>query len=117
MQSAAQAEDQLHWTIDATRGYGCEVVGAIGLYDTGELGYWLGPFFWNLGIATEAVAAVCTFARSNNYPQLHAGVFHQNPASKRVLEKNGFQVAQDGTSFCVAQNKTVKTWEMVDGSP
>ncbi len=107
----------MHWTIDATKGFGCEVVGAIGLDKDGSIGYWLGPFFWNLGIATETVGAVCEFARQADFPRLKAGVFQENPASRRVLEKNGFTVDHEATSFSVAQNKTVKTWEMVDGSP
>ena len=110
--SCSKSDDQLHWTIDATRGFGCEVVGAMGLYPDGEIGYWLGPFFWNLGIATEAVNAVATFAEGENYPPLHATVFQENPASRRVLEKNKFAQISEGTGFSVAQNKTVKTWEM-----
>lgn len=115
LRNAAASEGDLHWTIDATKGLGCEVVGAAGLDQDGEIGYWIGPFFWNLGLATEALGAICTFARSKSYPPLHAGVFQDNPASRRVLEKHGFEQAGEGTSFSVAQGKTVKTWEMIDG--
>ena len=118
MASVARSNDaSMNWTIDATRGYGCEVVGAIGIDSDGSLGYWLGPFFWNLGIATEAVGALSDFARKADYPRLSAGVFQENPASRRVLEKNGFEVNHESTQFCVAQNKTVQTWEMIDGRP
>jgi len=49
MASVAKSNDaSMSWTIDATRGYGCEVVGAISIDADGSLGYWLGPFFWNL---------------------------------------------------------------------
>ena len=57
-----------------------------------ELGYWLGVPFWGQGYATEAVRAVIDYAFTElDYAFLNAGARVTNPASRRVLEKCGFQ--------------------------
>jgi len=57
-----------------------------------ELGYWLGVPYWGQGFATEALHAVIDFAFSEfEHSALHAGARVTNPASRRVLEKCGFQ--------------------------
>jgi len=57
-----------------------------------ELGYWLGVPFWGRGHATEAVRAVIDHAFADlGHAALHAGARVSNPASRRVLEKCGFQ--------------------------
>lgn len=75
-----------------------EVAGGIGLQRkedvhrfVAEFGYWLGEPFWGRGIVTEAIGAFVDFAFAK-YPlhRLYAEVFSNNPASARVLEKNGF---------------------------
>src|SRR6266702_908576 len=57
-----------------------------------ELGYWLGVPYWGRGYATEAVRALIdhAFAELGHYA-LQAGARVTNPASRRVLEKCGFQ--------------------------
>jgi RimJ/RimL family protein N-acetyltransferase len=61
--------------------------------DTGaELGYWVGVPFWSQGFATEAARAVIEYAFSSlGHEMLEAGARVSNPASRRVLEKCGFQ--------------------------
>jgi RimJ/RimL family protein N-acetyltransferase len=60
--------------------------------DTPELGYWLGAPFWGKGYATEAVRAVVDYAFTEaGHDFLNAGARVTNPASRRVLEKCGFQ--------------------------
>jgi RimJ/RimL family protein N-acetyltransferase len=60
--------------------------------DGAELGYWLGVPFWGCGYATEAVRAVIDYAFSElGHEVLHSGARVSNPASRRVLEKCGFQ--------------------------
>jgi RimJ/RimL family protein N-acetyltransferase len=62
-------------TLDDTLVGGCGVARS----DSGpELGYWVGVPFWGQGFATEAARAVIDHAFGN-------------PASRRVLEKCGFQ--------------------------
>jgi RimJ/RimL family protein N-acetyltransferase len=57
-----------------------------------ELGYWLGVPFWGHGYATEAARAVIDHAFSEiGCEQLQSGARISNPASRRVLEKCGFQ--------------------------
>ncbi|MFG1180918.1 GNAT family N-acetyltransferase [Xanthobacter versatilis] len=57
-----------------------------------EIGYWIGEPFWCRGIATEAVRAVIDYAFSETDLQLLIGSARVvNPASRRVLEKCGFQ--------------------------
>jgi [ribosomal protein S5]-alanine N-acetyltransferase len=56
-----------------------------------EIGYWLGEPFWGRGIATEALRAMTEYAFERfDICRLEAGVFEWNPASARVLEKNGY---------------------------
>jgi RimJ/RimL family protein N-acetyltransferase len=57
-----------------------------------EIGYWLGLPFWGRGFATEAVRAAIDFAFGElNFTLLQSGARVSNPASRRVLEKCGFQ--------------------------
>ena len=59
---------------------------------TPELGYWLGVPYWGQGYATEALHAVIDFAFADlAHEALQAGARVTNPASRRVLEKCGFQ--------------------------
>jgi RimJ/RimL family protein N-acetyltransferase len=72
------------------------VLGACGIgmseREAPDLGYWLGVPFWGHGYATEAVRAVIDHAFADlGYEALGAGARVTNPASRRVLEKCGFQ--------------------------
>jgi RimJ/RimL family protein N-acetyltransferase len=72
------------------------IMGACGLTSADanapELGYWLGVPFWGQGFATEALHAVIDYAfGAFEHSALHAGARVTNPASRRVLEKCGFQ--------------------------
>ena len=74
---------------------GDTVIGACGvtaLDDQAELGYWLGVPHWGQGYATEALHAVIDYAFTDlAHEALSAGARVTNPASRRVLEKCGFQ--------------------------
>lgn len=59
---------------------------------TAEIGYWLGRRFWGRGIATAVVESFVPWV-FEHHPELirvQACVYDSNPASRRVLEKNGF---------------------------
>jgi RimJ/RimL family protein N-acetyltransferase len=57
-----------------------------------ELGYWLGVPYWGNGYATEAARALIDFAFTDlDCTELREGARVSNPASRRVLEKCGFQ--------------------------
>ncbi len=73
-----------------------KVIGACGIMfhhdDAPELGYWLGVPYWGKGYATEAMHAVIDHAFTDlSHEALQAGARVTNPASRRVLEKCGFQ--------------------------
>jgi RimJ/RimL family protein N-acetyltransferase len=57
-----------------------------------EIGYWLGVPYWGKGYATEAVRALIEHAFAElAHEVLLSGARVSNPASRRVLEKCGFQ--------------------------
>jgi len=59
---------------------------------TPELGCWLGVPYWGKGYATEAVRALIDYAFTElDHQALQAGARVTNPASRRILEKCGFQ--------------------------
>lgn len=73
-----------------------DVIGACGLElrdgTAPEIGYWLGVPYWGSGYATEAVRALIDHAFGNlGHASLQAGARVTNAASRRVLEKCGFQ--------------------------
>jgi len=90
----AQSEPTLHFAIDVDD----EAIGGAGLEPcqdvrrrTAEIGYWLGRTFWGRGIATAVVGELVAHAfTSLDVVRLEAAVYEWNPASARVLEKNGF---------------------------
>lgn len=57
-----------------------------------EIGYWLGARHWGKGYTTEAVRALIDHAFGDlEHKALQSSVRVTNPASRRVLEKCGFQ--------------------------
>ncbi len=71
----------------------CGMIGLdFGNEDGPEIGYWLGVAHWGNGFATEAVRAVIDYAfEEHAIDELFGGARVTNPASRRVLEKCGFQ--------------------------
>jgi RimJ/RimL family protein N-acetyltransferase len=91
--ATANADDGEH-TFLITRG--AAVLGACGIArrdgEEPEIGYWLGVAFWGRGYATEAARGVIDHAFGDlGYDCLAGGARVSNPASRRVLEKCGFQ--------------------------
>lgn len=73
-------------------GCGIQPGEGVGVY-TGHIGYWLGERFWNQGIATAALAVLVDYIwETFDVERLQAEVFSWNPASARVLERNGFRL-------------------------
>jgi ribosomal-protein-alanine N-acetyltransferase len=61
-----------------------------------EFGYWLGKPYWNRGYMAEALGLICYFCFERLMAEvIFATAFTGNPASRRVMEKNGFRL--DGT--------------------
>lgn len=65
----------------------------LSLHDSrGELGYWIGLPHWNQGICTEAVRRVIQYGFDElGLNRIYARHLSINPASGRVMEKNGMK--------------------------
>ncbi|MPQ95411.1 GNAT family N-acetyltransferase [Thioclava sp. JE_KL1] len=111
----AQAEDRVEdvWAIDGSRHGMGELLGVVSLTrlddDQSEIGYWVGPGFWNTGLASEAVAAIIE-ANPQDARTLFAEVFQDNPGSARVLTNCGFEYLGDAESWSLARGRHVPTW-------
>jgi RimJ/RimL family protein N-acetyltransferase len=91
--AANSDDDETSFLISSPSG---GIIGCCGIAkldgETPEIGYWLGVPFWGKGYATEAARAVIDYAFGKlGYDTLLAGARVSNPASRRVLEKCGFQ--------------------------
>lgn len=80
-----------------------EVAGHIGCFEhagSWEVGYWLGKSYWGRGLGT---AALKKFLEMFPMRPLRAGVAKDNVASRRVLEKAGFQIIDETSGFSLAR--------------
>jgi RimJ/RimL family protein N-acetyltransferase len=90
-----------------------KAIGAVGLHFKAdihrfncEIGYWLGEDFHGKGIATKVVSQMVLMAfEKYNLLRVYAEVFSSNPASVRVLEKNGFTLEAKFYKAIVKDNK------------
>jgi len=95
---------------------GGNLMGVTGLFYRGntseiELGYWLGKPYWGEGYITEACQALVNEGyEALNLNHIHGGVFADNPASLRVLEKLGFIfTGEDEMFFSMARMEKVRS--------
>ena len=89
----AQASEELTFSVTLHDG---TIIGGCGLGrlrgDVPDIGYWYGVPYWGRGYATEAARALVDHAFAEaGHDLLHAGARVSNPASRRVLEKCGFE--------------------------
>jgi len=71
-----------------------------GVAETGTLGYWIGQRFAGRGHATAAVAAMVAYAFNElNLHRVEAACVPDNAASRRVLEKTGFQLEGQARAY------------------
>ncbi len=73
-----------------------ELVGTVSLIDIQEcqasLGYWIGQPYWGKGYCTEAVSAILDYAFAElRIESVYADHYSNNPASGKVMVKNGMQ--------------------------
>ena len=76
--------------------FGGELAGNIGSWNQEgkqKVGYWIGREYWGRGVATEALAQLLSIVQLR---PLYAHVARHNAASRRVLEKCGFTVCEEG---------------------
>lgn len=109
----AQSAGKTVWAIDGAAAGLPELVGTIDLRPVSEgqceIGYWVAPDLWNLGLASEAVGALVA-ANPVGCRTLFGTVFQDNPASARVLTHAGFDYIGDAETYCVAREAKVATW-------
>ena len=96
----------------ADRSRPTETIGVIAIerrdHDRAVLGYWLGQPHWGKGKATEAAQALVDACLSySTVPRIHASARVVNPASRRVLEKCGFQYEGQGMENAPARGGMV----------
>ncbi|PLX11139.1 MAG: GNAT family N-acetyltransferase [Marinilabiliales bacterium] len=78
--------------------YEGDLCGAIGIFKmedvyrkSAEIGYWIAEPYWGKGIASESVSRIVEFGfKELDIVRIYAGIFSNNTASQRVIEKNGF---------------------------
>lgn len=92
-----------------------QVIGSIGVFRcdnihfrTAELGYYIGEPYWGKGYTTSAVKQVCRHVFENtDILRIFAEPFAYNTASRRVLEKAGFQYEGTLRSNAVKNGKVL----------
>lgn len=90
-------------------------LGSIGIRPAGrrgeaDIGYWIGPPYWNRGLMTEAVGTLVRHAFEHwGCTRVAADAFAVNTASQRLLEKLGFRKVAELPGY------VVKRGEPVDG--
>ena len=95
-----------------------KLIGAVGLTpeadaDTAELGYWIDPAHWGMGIATEASREVLAYGFDTlGFPRIVSGYFESNPASGKVLRKLGFLETGQVMRPCLAAGGEVPSVSM-----
>ncbi|NTJ65321.1 GNAT family N-acetyltransferase [Agrobacterium rhizogenes] len=85
--------------------------------NTVEIGYWLGEPYWNQGYTTEAAHALIdmVFRTRENVAQIDARCRVMNVASRRVVQKCGFQFQGSGLAASLALGSTVPVeWYRLD---
>lgn len=92
-----------------------KVVGSVGFSSIknkqAELGYWLAEKYWDKGVMTQAVKLAVNFAFKNlGLIKITGRVFIHNPASKRVMEKAGFQFKKIIKNDAKKDGKNIDSW-------
>ena len=78
-----------------------------------RLGYWIGKPYWTQGFGRQAVAALVAHGFQRfPHERIGAGVFVDNPASLRLLEKLGFEPAGRYETPSLSRGVTVETIDM-----
>lgn len=96
-------------TINKTIIVNGQVAGSIASYQEDgkpEVTYWLGKEYWGKGIATEALEEL--LAHHNQERPIYARVAKDNLASRRVLEKCGFNVIGEAKGFANARGQEIE---------
>ena len=75
-----------------------------------DFGYWLGMDYWGKGLATEAGGAVLTHAFCiGRVDEVITDCRLDNPGSRRILEKLGFQSGGPSTLYSLGADELAET--------
>ncbi|MGI9463063.1 MAG: GNAT family N-acetyltransferase [Aestuariivirgaceae bacterium] len=75
-----------------------------------DFGYWLGRDYWGKGYASEAAQAVLTHAFCiGRVDEIDTDCRIDNPGSRRILDKLGFQSSGPRERYSLGANETVPT--------
>jgi [ribosomal protein S5]-alanine N-acetyltransferase len=99
------AGKEFAWAVENEVG---DLIGTLGLSETTSgalrLGYAYARESWGQGIASEALSAVMDWASRHLVGrEIFSDVFHDNPASARVLAKQGFVETGSSARFSLAR--------------
>ena len=101
------------WVLDGSAYDMPEVLGTIGMKpldrDQVEIGYWLGPAFWQMGLAREAISRLLA-ENPLGCRTVFAEVLQNNLKSARLLTDLGFDFLGDAETFCLAKDAVLPTW-------
>jgi len=92
---------------------GAEIIGMMGVTTqendgvvSADIGYMFARKHWGRGYATEMARALIDHVFAHyDWPAIEAGIWADNPASGRVLEKLGFVRTGEGPFPCVARGQ------------
>jgi RimJ/RimL family protein N-acetyltransferase len=90
---------------------GNRLIGSINIENRGDdttgIGYWIGKEYWRNGYASEAVAAILSYAFDElGINLLLTDLFADNVASARVLERAGFTFLREKSGWSEARQET-----------
>ena len=107
------------YAIDSTAHQG--LVGTVSLINIANrqasLGYWIGKPFWGQGICSEAVSGILQFSFNDlDLSRVYADHYASNPASGKVMRKNGMQFVgeredldRDGNPITICRYEILKS--------
>ncbi len=82
--------------------------------ESADVGYWIAEHAWNRGYTSEAIALATHFAFEHlDATSTYAWVFVGNEASKRVLEKNGYELVRTVYGKVERDGKKRDEWYLV----
>lgn len=76
--------------------------------DAREVTFWLGRDHWGRGVASKALAQFLETAETTR--PIEGRVAKDNAGSRRVLEKNGFEVAGEDRGYANARHAEIEEW-------
>lgn len=108
----ARSKDFFHWTmVLKTLGEPIGTIGAVSIdidKKSADIGYCMGDKWWNKGYMTECFKAVIEYLFDKaGFEKITACHDADNPASGKVMKKNGMKYICSKEAICKGSNRTV----------